>query len=126
MLMRISLGALLLAVPSLANAQTMNAEQFHRSAIALQKKGAMAVFSMGKVKALTAEARAAGQKAREARLAAVASGKRPRYCPPDGPQQMSSSEFMAGLSQIPAAERARIDMTEAMTRILVRKFPCRA
>ena len=119
-------AALLLCVSVPATAQTMNAEQFHRQATALQKKGAMAVFSMGKVKALTAEARAAGQKAREARLAAVASGKRPRYCPPDGPQQMSSSEFMAGLSQIPAAERARIDMTEAMTRILVRKFPCRA
>ena len=126
MLMRISLGALLLAVPSLANAQTMNAEQFHRSAIALQKKGAMAVFSMGKVKALMAEGKAAADKARQARLAAIAAGKKPRYCPPEGPQAMPSSEFMNRLSAIPASERAHIDMTEAMNRILERKFPCKS
>ena len=104
----------------------MNAEEFHRSATALQKKGAMAVFSMGKVKALMAEGKAAGEKAREARFAAIAAGKKPRYCPPDSPQAMSSSEFMDRLSRIPQNERARIDMTEAMTRILERKFPCKA
>jgi len=53
-----------LALAAPATAQTMNAEEFHRRATALQKKGAMAVFSMGKVKALSAEARAAGRKAR--------------------------------------------------------------
>jgi len=104
----------------------MNAEEFHRQATALQKKGAMAVFSMGKVKALMAEGKAAGDKAREARLANISAGKKPRYCPPDGPQSMSSSEFMSRLSQIPQGERAKIDMTEAMTRILERKFPCKS
>lgn len=126
MLLRISVGALLLTVPSLAGAQAMNAEQFYRSATALQSKGAMAVFSMGKVKALTAEAKAAGAKAREARLAAIAAGKKPRYCPSDGPGGMSSSEFVTRLAAIPAAERSRIDMTEAMTRILEVKFPCKS
>ncbi|MCL6679754.1 hypothetical protein LZ519_10580 [Sphingomonas sp. RG327] len=126
MLKRVFLGALLLAVPALANAQTMNAEQFHQTATALQKKGAMAVFSMGKVKALMAEGKAAADKARQARVAAIASGKKPRYCPPDGPQAMPSSEFMARLSAIPPAERAHIDMTEAMNRILERKFPCKS
>jgi hypothetical protein len=125
MLMRISLAALLLALPAIANAQTMNAEQFHQSATALQKKGAMAVFSMGKVKALMAEGKAAGDKARQGRLAAIAAGKKPRYCPPEGPQAMPSSEFMTRLSAIPASERAHIDMTEAMNRILERKFPCK-
>jgi hypothetical protein len=33
---------------------------------------------------------------------------------------------MNRLGVIPAAERARIDMTEAMTRILIQKFPCPA
>ena len=115
----------ILAMPALAQAQMMNAEEFHRSATALQKKGPMAVFSMGKVKALMAEGKAAGEKAREGRLAAIAAGKKPRYCPPEGPQAMSSSEFMERLSQIPQGERAKIDMTEAMTRILERKFPCK-
>ena len=120
------LAAALIALPSVAQAQTMNAEEFHRSATALQKKGALAVFSMGKVKALMAEGKAAGEKAREAWLAAIAAGKKPRYCPPDGPQAMGSDEFMTRLSQIPQGDRARIDMTEAMTRILERKFPCKA
>lgn len=37
---------------------------------------------------------------------------------------MGSDEFMKRLAMIPAAERARIDMTEANTRILATKFPC--
>jgi hypothetical protein len=126
MVLRISLGALLLAAPTVASAQTMNAEEFHKSAAALLGKGAMAVFSMGQVKALTAEAKAAGEKARQTRLAAIAVGKAPRYCPPDGPQAMGSSEFMGRLSAIPASERIKIDMTEAMTRILEVKFPCKS
>jgi hypothetical protein len=126
MAFRILLGAPLLAFPALASAQTMNAEEFHKSAAALENKGAMAVFSMGKIKALTAEAKAAGEKARQTRLATIAAGKTPRYCPPDGPQGMSSSEFMNRLSAIPAADRVRIDMTEAMTRILEVKFPCKS
>jgi hypothetical protein len=39
---------------------------------------------------------------------------------------MGSDEFMKGLAAIPAAERARINMTEATTRILARKYPCPA
>jgi hypothetical protein len=126
MVIRILLGASLLALPALASAQNMNAEEFHKSAAALEGKGAMAVFSMGKIKALTAEAKAAGEKARQTRLATIAAGKKPRYCPPDGPQAMGSSEFMTRLSAIPASERVRIDMTEAMTRILEVKFPCKS
>jgi hypothetical protein len=37
---------------------------------------------------------------------------------------MASDEYMKGLSAIPATERSKIDMTEATTRILARKFPC--
>lgn len=75
-------------------------------------------------KKLMSEAKAAGQRSRELRLAAVKAGQSPRYCPPEGKQSMSSTEFMNRLGAIPAAERARIDMTEAMTRILIQKFPC--
>jgi hypothetical protein len=124
---RLSRYALAVAVlwPQPAFAQSMNAEDFYRSATNLQKKGATAIFSLGKIRTLTAEGKAAGEKAREARLAALAAGKAPRYCPPDGPASMGSSEFMTRLSAIPASERARIDMTEAMTRILETKFPCK-
>jgi len=109
-----------------ANAQTMNAEQFHQRATALKMKGAMAIFSGGEIKALTNEGKAAAAKAREQRLAAVKAGQKPRYCPPEGKHSMDGNEFMNRLGVIPAAERARIDMTEAMTRILIQKFPCPA
>ncbi|MDQ3078403.1 MAG: hypothetical protein M3R03_00175 [Pseudomonadota bacterium] len=115
---------LLLAVPVAASAQSMNAETFNKRAIALQKKGPLALFSRGEIKALMAEGQASGAKSREMRLAAVRAGKKPRYCPPSGKNSMGSDEFMKGLAAIPAADRARIDMTEATNRILARKFPC--
>jgi hypothetical protein len=105
-------------------AQSMNAEVFYQRAMKLKAKGAAAVFSMGEIKKLAAEGRAAGQRARDARLAAVAAGRPARYCPPEGPQQMSSSEFMSRLAAIPQGDRRQIDMTEAMMRILIVKFPC--
>jgi hypothetical protein len=118
------IALMLAAVPANAIAQTMNAEAFHQRATKLKKKGAMAIFSRGEIKALMNEGQAAGKRAREQRLAALKAGSRPRYCPPEGPQRMDSDEFMARLAAIPAAERARIDMTEATIRILERKFPC--
>ena len=122
---RMLIGLALAATPmSAAIAQTMNAEIFHQRASKLQKKGAMAIFSRGEIKALMKEGQAAGKRARERRLAAVKAGEKPRYCPPEGPGKMDSDEFMKRLAMIPAAERARIDMTEATTRILITKFPC--
>ena len=113
-----------IAVPALA--QTMNAENFHQRATKLKQKGPMAIFSRGEIKALTKEGQAAGMKARERRLAALKAGSKPRYCPPEGQNAMNSDEFMARLAAIPAADRARIDMTEATNRILAGKFPCKA
>jgi len=37
---------------------------------------------------------------------------------------MGSDEFMERLGALPRAERSRINMTEAMVRILAVKFPC--
>jgi hypothetical protein len=73
-----------------------------------------------------AEGQAAGKKAGERRRADVAAGRKPRFCPPAGPQSMGSDEFMKRLAAIPAADRARIDMTEATTRIMAAKYPCKA
>ena len=116
----------LVLLPAVASAQSMNAQAFHQRATALQKKGALAIFSRGEIKALMAEGQAAGKKAREQRLAAVAAGQKPRFCPPNQPVSIGSDEFMKRLAAIPPAERSRIDMTEATVRILAVKFPCRA
>lgn len=107
-----------------ALAQNMNAEAFYLKAVALQQKGPMALFS-GDLKRLMNEGKAAGERARAQRLAAQREGRPARYCPPPGKQSLGSTEFMKRLAAILQADRARIDMTEAMTRILVAKFPCR-
>ena len=122
---------LLLAVPILtmaapAMAQSMNAETFYQRALKLKAKGAMALFSGGEIKALMNEGQAAGKASGAAHRAAKAAGRPTRYCPPEGPQKMGSDEFMNRLAAIPVADRKRIDMTEATTRILAMKFPCRA
>lgn len=114
---------LLLAVPAAASAQTMNAELFHKRSTALKAKGAAAVFSMGEVKQLMGEAQRAGQAARAQRLAEVAAGKPARACPPEK-ASMDSNDFMRRLGAIPATDRHRITMTEAMTRITIARFPC--
>ena len=107
----------------MAAAQSMNAEAFYKRSSALIAKGPLALFSRGEIKALMAEAQNAGKTSRAQRLAAVAAGKPPRACPPEK-SSMNSDEFMKRLGAIPAAERARITMTEAMTRITIARFPC--
>ena len=111
-------------LPSMASAQSMNAESFYKRSQALKAKGPLALFSQGEIKLLTTEAQKAGTAARTARLAAAAAGQPPRACPPDK-VTMKPDEFMQRLGAIPIAERKRITMTEAMTRITIARFPCR-
>jgi hypothetical protein len=115
---------LALVATSPAVAQNMNAEVYHKRATALMKKGPLALLSRGEIRALMEEGQKAGLKSREQRLATIKAGGKPRSCPPEGPQSMGTEEFMKRLSAIPQAERARIDMTEAMTRVSAAKFPC--
>lgn len=114
----------LMAVPGAASAQSMNAELFYKRALALKAKGTIAAMMSRDLKPLIREARAAGLKARAARLKATAAGKKPRYCPPEGSKRLGHKEFLEGMGRIPLAERMKIDMTEAMTRVLIAKFPC--
>ncbi len=111
-------------IPGAASAQSMVAETFFQKAQALQRKGMMAMFSSD-VKKLMKEAKAAGETARAERLAALKAKLQPRYCPPPGAQRIGSDEFMQRLGALSRADRLRIDMTEAMIRIMASKFPCR-
>lgn len=126
MFLRLMFGgvaAMVVAQPALA--QSMNAEVFHQRAQALQRKGPLALLSRGEIKALMAEGKASGEKARATRLAAIQAGKKPRYCPPTDVRGMRSDEFMKRLAAIPLTERRQIDMSEAINRILATKYPCR-
>ena len=122
---RVSLFLLpaLLGAPSAALAQSMNADTFFQRGSALQSKGPLALLSRD-ASVLMAEGKAAGSKAREQRLATIAAGEKPRFCPPPGKVKIGSGEFMKRLGAIPAAQRRTIDMTEATTRILAGKYPC--
>jgi hypothetical protein len=113
----------MLCASAAATAQSMSAEAFYQRASAPQSRGPLALLSKD-ASILMAEGKAAGQNAREQRLAMIAAGKKPRFCPPPGKVSIGSGEFMKRLGSIPAAQRRTIDMTEATTRILAMKFPC--
>lgn len=125
--MRLALVAAVAAllVPAAASAQSMNAEAFLQRANKLKAKGPLALLAQDEIKLLMNEGKASGDASRRQRLAAIKVGKKPRYCPPEGPQRMDSDEFMTRLAAIPRPDRQRITMTEAMNRILTAKFPCR-
>ena len=110
-------------LPSAATAQNMNADVYYKRANALMAKGPLALFSRGEINILMVEAKNAGKAAHDQRIAALKAGKPARSCPPTK-ASMDSKEFMARLGAIPPAERARINMTEAMTRITIARFPC--
>lgn len=124
--MRLFIALTLLLLPAAASARSMIAEVFHKGATALKKKGPLALFSRGEIRALMEEGGRAGLKVREQRLAAVKAGGKPRFCPPEGKHTLGSDEFMKRLGAISQAERAKIDMTEDLTRISAEKFPCPA
>jgi len=123
--MRMLIAAVLLTATTPALAQNMNADEFHRRATALQKKGSLALLSVKEIRALTKEARTAGETVRANRLAAEKAGQNGRYCPPKGAARMGSEEFLKRLTAIPQEERVKINMMEAMNRILAVKFPCK-
>ena len=115
---------LLIGLPAGATAQGMNAETFYNRATKLTAKGPLALFARSEIKALSAEGHAAGLRARDMRRAAVAAGRKPSFCPPTAKVEMRSDEYLKRLAAIPRAERSRIDMTGATTRIMAAKFPC--
>lgn len=123
MRLKLMVAAVAVLLPATASAQSMSAEVFFQKAQSLQRKGVRAMFSSD-LKKLLKEARAAGETARAQRLAALKNREKPRYCPPAGSQRLGSDEFMQRLGALPRSDRQRIDMTEAMIRIMAVKFPC--
>jgi hypothetical protein len=119
------LAAVLAGLSAPAFAAVINAEEFYQRAMKVKKRGPMAVFSMKEVKLLVNEVKIAGAKVKETRLTAERAGKKGRYCPPAQAKRMGHEEYVAGIAAIPQAERKKIDLVEATTRLLAAKFPCR-
>lgn len=110
---------------SAADAQQMNADVFYQRAIKLKRKGPLALFQRKEIKALVAEVQNAGDLVKHRRLAAEKGGGHGAYCPPSAKRDMGSDEFIERIGAIPTAERKRMNMVDAVTRMLAGKFPCR-
>jgi hypothetical protein len=121
--MVLAIALVSLAAP--AAASVMNAEEFYQRALKVKKRGPFALLSMKEVKLLVNEVKVAGAQVKETRLAVEKTGKKGRYCPPPEPKRMGHEEYVAGIGAIPQAERRKIDLIEATTRMLAAKFPCR-
>src|SRR5689334_7336073 len=101
-----------------------SADNFLERAERLKAKGPFAFFDSdyGRLKP---EATAVGKAIGDDRIAAERAGRPILYCSPSARAQLGSFEFINGLEAIPAAERARMTLKDAMIRVLQRKYPCR-
>ena len=111
------------SVPALS-APPGSADNFLARAERLKARGPLAFFDSdyGRLKA---EATAVGKAIGDDRIAAEKAHKPILYCSPSPRAQLGSMEFISGLEAIPAAERARMSLKDAMVRVLQKKYPCR-
>jgi hypothetical protein len=100
------------------------AQNFLDRANRLKAKGPLALFDSdyGRLKA---EATAVGKSIGDDRIAAERAGRPILYCSPTARAKLGSYEFIDGLAAIPAKERARMTLKDAMIRVLQKKYPCR-
>ena len=115
---------LCVAAPALS-APPGSADNFLARAERLKSRGPLAFFDSDYSR-LKADATAVGKAIGDDRIAAEKAGKPILYCSPSPRAQLGSMEFISGLEAIPAAERARMSLKDAMVRVLQKKYPCPA
>lgn len=120
---RLLLPQLLIAAVPLSAASAMPVETFLAKADALEKKGAMALFSkdlkllMNQVKKDAAELKAANE-------ALAAAGKPKAYCTPGKGVKLSNRDILDAMRAVPPAQRARTSSRDALKALMVRRYPC--
>ena len=119
------LALLALSIPVTAlGAPPGSAQNFLDRANRLKAKGPLALFD-GDYGRLKAEATAAGKSIGDDRIAAEKAHKPILYCSPRARAELGSFEFLDGLEAIPPAQRSRMNVKDAMVRVLQTKYPCR-
>jgi hypothetical protein len=100
-----------------------SAQNFLDRAERLKAKGPLAFFDSdyGRLKS---EATLVGEVIGDDRIAAEKAGKAILYCSPSPRAELGNFEFIHGLEAIPAAERGRMSLKDAMIRVLQKKYPC--
>jgi hypothetical protein len=73
---------------------------------------------------LMGEVEAAFTTVRDERRAAVAAGRTPAFCPPEGTRvRLSPEDFLARLNSIPPSRR-HISVTQAVREWMAERYPC--
>lgn len=116
-------GVLLaLAAPAWAAAPG-SAQNFLDRAERLLGKGPFALFDPD-YKRLQQEGTAAGESIRRDREAAERARRPILYCSPKSRADLGNMEFIRGLRAIPAPQRQRMTLKQAMLVVLQNKYPC--
>ncbi|MFA9199788.1 MAG: hypothetical protein ACEQR8_01190 [Cypionkella sp.] len=121
--MLLALAALAIAAPAVAAPGDINAHAFYTKAVALKKKGVMALMS-GQLKPMMAQMEDAGKRVRAQNLAATQAGKA-LYCPPAQRKSAGAQFVIDKLAAIPENRRRQLTLTEAWREIMIGEFPCR-
>ena len=114
-------GGLALACASPAAAQTMPVSDFLAKAEALQRKGALALFSSD-YKVLKAEVQQSGKALRASTEAAKKAGRQPIACLPSK-AATDPNELLKHLRTIPPAQRS-MPIGTAFNQLMAKKYPC--
>lgn len=109
----------------MSGALAMPVATFLAKADALQKKGALAIFS-GDIKLLMNQIKADSAALRAENEAAVAAGRPRAYCPPVGGAKLNQNDVMDAMRGVAPADRAATDTKTAMRSYLAKRFPCPA
>jgi hypothetical protein len=121
---KLVLTFILAAAPiSAAVAQSMPVAQFLAKAEALQKKGAMALFS-GDIGLLKREIQNSGKQLRAEQNAAQKAGRKPATCMP-AKASMNSNELLTHFRSIPPQRRG-MPVKAGLAELMRKKYPCPA
>ena len=119
---RIAALALALAPISALHAQNMPLAQFLTKADALEKKGALALFSKD-IGVLKKEIQNSALAVRRDQIAARKAGRKPATCMPDK-IKLDSDDLLAHFRAIPAAQR-NVPVKAAFADMMRKRYPCR-
>ena len=121
--MRVLLIALIAAsVPvSAGAAESMTLGQFLSKADALEKKGALALFSSD-LNLLKREVQNSGKQLRSEQVAAQKAGRKPATCMP-AQASMNSGELLTHFRSIPPQQRG-MSVKAALALLMRKKYPC--
>ena len=115
--------AMTFALFAASSLQAMTVSEFLKKADALEKKGAMAMFS-GDLRLLMNEGKTAGKALRAERLADIKAGRKPNACPPKN-GSIGSDEVLAHFRAIPPQQRG-VSVKTALAGLMRKKYPCPA